>query len=42
MVRGGAFFSLLNCYTITVLAKILLHLLLHCYAITGGAIIFLE
>ena len=27
IVRGGAFFSLLRCYTITVLAKILLYLL---------------
>ena len=33
-------FSLLHCYTITVLAKILLYLLLRCYAIAGDAIIF--
>ena len=40
MVRSGAIFSLLRCYTITVLAKILLYLLLRCYAIAGDAIIF--
>ena len=40
MVRGGAIFSLLRCYTITILAKILVYLLLCCYAIGGGAIIF--
>ena len=42
MVHGGAIFSLLHCYTITVLAKILLYLLLRRYAVAGSAIIFLE
>ena len=40
IVRGDAIFSLLRCYTITVLTKILLYLLLCCYTMAGGAIIF--